>query len=226
MKKLFTTLVILSVALAAKAGYYAESVLSVTSLDGSRISVVIDRMHPTNPSNTVYINNLNEGDHFVRIMRLSGSRYHPVYRTIFSGMVYIPYATEVVAVVSRNSFRIREQRPLLPPAPQVYEQPHYYQPYQDYVCEEDFNQLLQSVQSRSFESTKMTMAKQFISTNFLSSRQVARLMNAFSFESSKLELAKYAYQRTVDKQNYFVVNDEFGFESSIEEFSRFIASQG
>lgn len=226
MKKLFTTLAILSMALISKAGYYGESVLSVTSYDGSRISVSVDRMQPTPPSQNVYINNLSEGTHHIKIMKLSGSRYHSMYRTIFSGMVYIPYATEVKAEVSRNTFRVREQRPLLPPAPEVYQEPHYYQPHVDYVNEYDFGQMLQSINARSFESTKLTMAKQFIATNFFTSSQVARLMSTMSFESSKLEIAKYTYSRTVDKQNYYVVNNEFSFESSIEELARFISKQG
>ncbi|MBS1763789.1 MAG: DUF4476 domain-containing protein [Bacteroidetes bacterium] len=226
MKKLFTTLAILSIALVSKAGYYSESVLSVSTYDGGRIVISVDRMQPTAPAQTVYINNLDEGNHYVRIMRLTGNMYYPVYRTIFSGMIYIPYATEVVASVTRNTFRIREQRPLFPPAPEVYEQPHYYPSHQNYVSEVDFNQMLQSIHSRSFESTRITLAKQFIASNYFSSAQIARIMREMSFESSKLDVAKFAYLRTIDRQNYFVVNDEFSFESSIAELSNYITAQG
>ena len=38
-------------------------------------------------------------------------------------------------------------------------------------------------------------------------------MLLFTFENNRLEIAKYAYGKTVDKGNYFVVNDAFTFNS-------------
>ena len=54
------------------------------------------------------------------------------------------------------------------------------------------------------------------------SRQVSELMQLMTFESSMLELAKNAYMHTLDKQNYYLANDAFNFESSIEDLNRFI----
>ena len=39
-------------------------------------------------------------------------------------------------------------------------------------------------------------------------------MKLFAMESNKLELAKRAYQNTVDKDHYFIVSDELCFNSS------------
>ena len=75
----------------------------------------------------------------------------------------------------------------------------------------------------NFESTRMTVAKQLVNNNYFNSRQVGRLMQQMTFESSKLELAKYAYSKTLDKNNYFLVNDQFSFESSITELTDYIA---
>ena len=47
-------------------------------------------------------------------------------------------------------------------------------------------------------------------------------MQSFDFESTKLEYAKFAYDFTYDKGNYFKVNDAFDFESSIEELDEYI----
>jgi len=46
-------------------------------------------------------------------------------------------------------------------------------------------------------------------------------MNTFSFEDTKLEFAKYAYERTYDIGNYYKLNDAFSFESSIEELNEY-----
>jgi len=38
-------------------------------------------------------------------------------------------------------------------------------------------------------------------------------MLLFSFENNRLDIAKYAYGKAVDKRNYDVVNDAFTFNS-------------
>jgi hypothetical protein len=38
-------------------------------------------------------------------------------------------------------------------------------------------------------------------------------MLLFTFENNRLDIAKYAYGKTVDKRNYSVVNDAFTFNS-------------
>ena len=47
-------------------------------------------------------------------------------------------------------------------------------------------------------------------------------MMAFDFEDTKLQFAKYAYGHTYDINNFYMVNDAFEFESSIEELNRAI----
>jgi hypothetical protein len=88
--------------------------------------------------------------------------------------------------------------------------------------DEDFQSAKQSIVSKSFEDSKLTLAKQITSSNCLLSSQVRDIMKTFSFESSRLEYAKFAYKYTYDKENYFKVNDAFQFESSIDELNEFI----
>lgn len=90
----------------------------------------------------------------------------------------------------------------------------------------DFAQLKSSIAGRSFDSSKLQMAKQAVSMNYLSAAQVAELVGMMTFESSKLELAKFAYTYTVDRGNYYKVNDEFTFESSIRELGDYISRIG
>jgi hypothetical protein len=81
----------------------------------------------------------------------------------------------------------------------------------------DFNSAKESINAKSFEDSKLTMAKQVLDNNCMTSAQVKETMSLFNFENSKLDLAKYAYGRTVDKNNYYKINDAFTFESSIKE---------
>jgi hypothetical protein len=89
----------------------------------------------------------------------------------------------------------------------------------------EFQRLKTSVESKTFEDSKLTVAKQFIASNCLYARQVKELMELFTYEDSKLTIAKYAYTYTHDPQNYYLLNDAFTFESSIEELDNFLKTK-
>ncbi|MCB9023842.1 MAG: DUF4476 domain-containing protein [Lentimicrobiaceae bacterium] len=86
----------------------------------------------------------------------------------------------------------------------------------------DFQSVKQSIASKSFDDTRLTIAKQVISSNCLLSDQVKEIMLLFTFEDTRLELAKYAYGYTYDIGNYYRLNDAFTFESSIEELNDYM----
>jgi hypothetical protein len=86
----------------------------------------------------------------------------------------------------------------------------------------DFQSVKQSIASKSFDDTRLTIAKQVIASNCLLSDQVKEIMLLFSFEDTRLELAKYAYGYTYDIGNYYRLNDAFTFESSIEELNDYM----
>jgi hypothetical protein len=90
------------------------------------------------------------------------------------------------------------------------------------VSEKEFESIKKSISSKSFEDSKLTLAKQICDSKCLKSTQVRDIMKLFSFEATKLEFAKYAYNKVLDKENYYVVNDAFQFESSIEELNESI----
>ena len=89
----------------------------------------------------------------------------------------------------------------------------------------DFADLKNSIASKSFEDSKMTIAKQVLQNNCLMVSQVKDLMGLFTFETTKLDFAKYAYDFTYDIGNYFKVNDQFTFESSIDDLNGYISSK-
>jgi hypothetical protein len=86
----------------------------------------------------------------------------------------------------------------------------------------EFSQLLQSMEKEWFEGNKIKSATHVVKNNSLTTNQVKQIMQLFSFENNKLEVAKQAYANTVDKRNYSSVNDLFSFSSSREELARFI----
>lgn len=86
----------------------------------------------------------------------------------------------------------------------------------------DFASVKQSIASKSFDDTRLTIAQQVISSNCLLSSQVKEIMLLFTFEDTRLDLAKFAYGFTHDIGNFYKLNDAFTFESSIEELNQYI----
>lgn len=93
------------------------------------------------------------------------------------------------------------------------------------MSDESFDKFKLSLRNEGFDETRVTIAKQVISQNLFTSKQVKETLQQFAFEASKLEIAKFAYQYTVDKGSYFLVNDAFTYSSSKQELAEFIQSQ-
>jgi len=89
----------------------------------------------------------------------------------------------------------------------------------------NFVQLSRSMEHTPFDSDKLAIAQQAVTSNGVTADQVARIVSMFTFESSKLKIAKAAYANCVDRNNYYLVNNAFTFSSSIRELNTFILSQ-
>jgi len=90
----------------------------------------------------------------------------------------------------------------------------------------EFESIKNTISSKSFEDSKLTIAKQVVSAKCLTCTQVKEIMLIFSFEASRLEFAKFAYKHTYDIENYYILNDAFTFESSIDELNSYINGGG
>jgi len=84
----------------------------------------------------------------------------------------------------------------------------------------DFSSALSSIKARSSEEGKLSSAKQILSSNCFAVEQVKQMLKLFTTEGVKLDLAKFAFDHTLDKGNYFKINSEFKEESSIDELSK------
>ncbi len=88
-----------------------------------------------------------------------------------------------------------------------------------------FEEVKTSIASKSFENSKLTIAKQVITNNCLITSQIKEIMKLFDFEASRLDIAKFAYGYTYDKGNYYQLNDAFDFESSITDLNNYIKNK-
>jgi hypothetical protein len=81
-----------------------------------------------------------------------------------------------------------------------------------------------SMTSASFEDTKISTFKQIVSSKCIITSQVKELLQIFTFEDSKLSMAKYAYSYVADPSNYYTINDIFTFDSSKSELSDYVTN--
>ena len=102
--------------------------------------------------------------------------------------------------------------PPTPPAP----------PMQFGMTPQDYEDAYQVISNESFDSSKLTVAKQVISANPMTASQILGICKLFSFESNKLEFAKFAYANCVDQNKYYLLNEAFSYESSKRELNNFI----
>lgn len=84
-----------------------------------------------------------------------------------------------------------------------------------------FRSAKETIGKASFEDTKLSTAKSILSSNCMSTDQIVQVCNGFSFEASKLDFAKYAFDRCTDRGNYFKVGNVFSFDASRTELNEY-----
>lgn len=88
----------------------------------------------------------------------------------------------------------------------------------------DFQNAKSTIKNQSFDDTRASIAKQVIQANCMSTAQVKEILTLFSFEETKLDIAKFAYLYTCDRNRYYEINSVFSFSSSVEELNSYIST--
>lgn len=239
MKKLMFTLAVCIGVLSARASYL-PSELTIRMWDYSIISVVFDGQVYDHYNTAYTISGINGGRHYMKVNRYfttpnGGVSSFP--KMVFSGYITIRPGLSVDAMIDHNSRLVILSETSLTPA-NPYNNPYHNNPHDNYYTpyyndgyasysgmnHYDFNELKAIVSNTSFDNTRLTICKQAISSNRISSSQVFELMTLLTFESNKLDLAKYAWFYVTDINRYYLVNNAFTFSSSIDELNRFISS--
>lgn len=230
MKKIFTivTALLLSFSLLA---FSPKSMLSISSTTRNPIILTIDnKSHNEKTSSGIVARDLMAGYHTIKIFQKKNNRYGKHrpgndLQLIYHEKVYVKPGFHVDITVNRFGKAFIDERRI---------NSTWYDDeddntdwnYNDHTMQamsvNEFNQFKQVISNASFDNTKLIMAKQTISRNYFTSAQVKEIVCLFSFESSKLDIAKCAYKNSIDKNNYFIVSDALGFSSSKEELAAFL----
>jgi hypothetical protein len=89
----------------------------------------------------------------------------------------------------------------------------------------DFNDRLNAVKNASFDRDKISKIKQVYDEEYLTTNQVGELVKIFSFDDDKMSVAQWCYKRTIDKKNYFKVQDHFTFDRYKKQLGDWVSKQ-
>jgi hypothetical protein len=200
--------------------YGSDLILSI--YDNSLFTVIFDRKIYDSPMSVFRMSNISPGTHRLIIKKRVGGP-HGAFRVLYDGNISISPNSEVTARINKFNELVINER-------QNYSSNEGYHEYRGnrhgYYDRPllDLGRLRHSIQNASFESDKKIIAEQAISSNRVTSEQVYQILLLFSFESTKLSIAKFAYRYCEDKRNYYIVNDAFTFSSSRRELSNYIGN--
>lgn len=225
-----------------------NSELFLARADSSVFALILDGVNVGSPAKSFNLTNLTPGYHRIQMTKPSVGK--PVRglavtpEVLYDGYVNVPEASRVTAVNSgREQLNIVSIVPLIQYILGILGQggqngqtgnggwgtgnnPWGWPIGPQAMAPQDFEMLRATVMNKGFESSKMDVIRMAMMNNYFSSVQVAQLMNMMSFESTKLDLAKMMYARVVDKGNFYLVNNAFGFSSSSNELAQFITGFG
>ncbi|MFW5658610.1 MAG: DUF4476 domain-containing protein, partial [Bacteroidota bacterium] len=86
----------------------------------------------------------------------------------------------------------------------------------------EMSQIMNAAESQRFSSTRLTVMKQGVRNHCVTTDQVVRMVEVFSRDDDRLDLAKFCYEFTVDPQNYFQLNNAFTFSSTTRAFDNWL----
>lgn len=233
LKQNFMKKFIAGLALQLTAGFAGafnhQSELTISATGRNQVSVSLDNNPFGSYGTSVDVSDLEPGYHYLVVYKKEAVRagHKPYYdkfveKVVYNGYIEIPVASRVRGIANYDRLSISIQP--------MYANHFYNNNYYDNVSmvipsgmsPAAFAELKNVIANRWFDSGKLQVAMQAIAANPVTSAQLAELMQMLSFDSSRLELAKAGYASVIDRQNFFLVNNAFSFESSIDELQQFI----
>lgn len=237
MNRLFYTLVfVITTAVSAFARHDERSVLQIRLSDHSPLVVSIDSRYYDKYGRTITIGNLPKGWHELRVYEyLEYKKGGARAKLLYTGRIRIAAGTVTKCIVDVETNRMRINTMDMEDAYLDYDQPqttdnnepHTDRPYanSNVLNNEDLKELEARVEERITDTDKLKLMKSVLEQRTYYSVQVRTMLNWLAFESSRVDFAKWSYERVLDKQDYWKLEDAFTFSSSKDEFNEHIRSR-
>lgn len=93
------------------------------------------------------------------------------------------------------------------------------------LTEATFKNLLACLEKEADKTKRLNYSKEVLGTSCMTSYQLSRITKLFTLESDKLSLAKYAYSKVYDPQNYYWILDQLVLLSSQKQVNKLIEAK-
>lgn len=239
MKTIFTLL--LATIFCSPVFAYDEGRLTITVAARNEVQVIIDNRAYHMDENFLVLNNIRPGQYTIQVYNAKnngrgyGNNKNRNNRNdlLYSSTVYVKPNYDVDIMINRFGKAMVDERDLRYSNDADWRKNDRYDRnpnngnyenngYNQAMNESDFNRFVQQVRSQWFGSGKMNTAKDGLTRNYFTTRQIREVLQLFSTESDKLELAKLAYRNTVDQKSFYQLYDVFSFQSSKDELDKYI----
>jgi len=232
----------------------AQSALKVRLTDNSPLNVAVDGRYFNKRGTSVTVGDLPPGKHFVQVYNfMRGYNGRGREHIIFEGKVrttegmmtlleYDPYNRqsdihdmEMPAVNMnpeqgqyRNNDNNNDRR---------YEDNGYSYPRRrnsndaqpaspvSSVTETRIDQLKTTVNAKKTDTEKTNLLKSELQNEQLTTSQVGMMMDWLSFESAKVEFAEWAYNLTLDKENFADLESKLTYKNFQDDLDKFLKSK-
>lgn len=87
-----------------------------------------------------------------------------------------------------------------------------------------YKKKLNEVKAKSFDDDRLEHIRNAFEYESFNTGQVVGLMKVFTFDDKRLEVAKFAYPKTIDKEEFYKTYDQFSFSSSKTSLKEWIAN--
>ena len=239
MKTTSTLLMAIFISLASFAAP-VKSTLRITVAGNRDVEIMVDNSRYQSNDNSVLIHTLQPGSHTIRVYNLKRNQRRNIWgnssQLIYSSTVYVRPGYFVGITIDRNGRATFDERAIGNRRDDRSNRDDRYDGRNDRynterydrnesnrpVTEQSFSSIVQTLRSEYSENSRFILAKQIIDRNHFTSDQVKYMMQLFSFENNRLEIAKYAYRYTTDQRNYFVVYDALSYSNSKEQLADYI----
>lgn len=218
-----------------------QSRLSIASTNNAPLRVMVDGNKYRTGSNAVMISNLKDGYHSIKVYQLrnapnnrrapQGNMQGGGYQLVYSANLLLRSRYHTDITINRFGKAFVDDQLM---GNNYYDEedddwgdmPGNRNERRDEAMDgNSFEQLKATLKGESFEDNRKSVAKMAIQGNFFKTAQVKELVSLFTFDDNRLEMAKFAYDNTIDKNNYYLLNSVFSFSSAKEALAQFIQSK-
>lgn len=243
---LFTT--ILSLGLANIAA--AQGALKLRMSDNSELTVVIDDRKYDKTGSDLLIGNLPQGRHYLKVYQYNAYRNKPggYAKLVYTGRVRIEDYMISYMTVYNNGTATVSKEPMPAPVADNRDRPNddRREPrYEDrdrrnddrnnnnnnsttrreLFTQKDMTDLQARVKAKITDSGKDELMRTALSGRSYTTEQVRIMLGWLSFDATKLDFAKWAYDGVTDQKNYWKLDSCFSFDSSKSELSEYIKTR-